>query len=976
MRRAAIAKSALCLLLAGTCLACGPAGAAESGAALDLMKGYWRSHYTLAPVRTDLDALAREQKRAGFCKGVDLSNPYLDYPFYFKYQYSGHAETSPLTLLVRSPPPPPNWMQPGFDCSSWPRRRRPLLTRGAPIQAAAVRLACFRSRVVIGDPARVKRLRLTVVYRGGVVVYVNGHEIARGHLPDGRIAPGTPGETYPLAAHVLPPAKIGKLVREDTKPFGEITGPFPGPTVHVRNLAKRGDIPGELVPDVTTRFSGNAWLGYFPITRDEWNTLRRRRDRELGPIEIPGRLLRKGANVLAVEIHRSDYHPAMHPQYHRDKHGRQRLRGYRRWYGHWQTACFPKARLACEPAGAARLPRRPREPRVWVADPHRRLLSSDFPPTGEEPGRIRMVGARNGTYSGQVVLSTAAELPGITATATGLSGPGGAEIPAAAVQVRYARGTPLTDLRTLGYCRWGSRWRGRRRRSLGDLEVARGAPDLAPGDEAAWRRAKQRIRFFDHLSADPPPTVPADSCQPVWVTVRVPRNASAGRYTGAVSVRAGGHAFRVPVALRVMDWALPDPADFATVVALEQSPYGVAKQYQVPLWSAEHFKLVDRSMRWLGQVGGDMLIVPVLTGSEFGNRDDSMVRWTRKGPGRYACDLAIFAKYLDAARRHVTPRCVCFVVSHATDNNLFVEPRVLCTDGKRLDVPRPGTDEARAFWRPFVDGVRRILRTRDLLDAWHWGFHWDCADNRQSHGYVAGTVKMLGKLAPGVGWARACHTPGRGPTFGFVSSIYSLPRPVRYDRRKHTVAVHSHKGWKNPRLHLALPRIMSTTLALKGTSPPFAYRLVTERALIGGGRGVGRMGVDYWRDAYQDGWAGGGQVGMSVVAMLWPGPRGAESGARFEAFREGLQESEARIFLERTLEDPAFSATDAGQAVQAMLDRRIRETLFIPQYRSVQQITECFGGWQERSWDLYAAAARAAGNRAPAAPDRDRFFEQ
>jgi hypothetical protein len=959
----------LAAVFLGTCVR-----GAEPPAGVNLMRGYWRCHYTLAPARTDLKALAAEQKRTGFCKRVDLSKPYFGFPFYFLYQYSGHAETSPLTLLVQSPPPPRGWMRPEFDGSSWPRRRLPLLMQKAPRQAAPVKLACFRARFVVEDPARLKALALRLAYRGGVVVYVNGVEVARGHLPDGEIGPDMPGETYPLEAHVLPPAKIGKLTREDHKPFGEVVGPFPGPTVHVHNLANRGDIPKERVPDVHCRHSGTGWIGYYLITREEWNTLKARRDRVLGPVRIPARLLKKGTNVLGIEIHRSDYHPAMHPQYYRNARGRSRLQGYRRWFATWQTAYLADARLLPDPAGTVGLERPPAEPRVWTVDVHQRLYSADFPPANGPPPPVRLVGVRYGTFSGQVAFSAPAPCHNFTASVSDLVGPRGARIPASAVAIRYGDGKPLTQLRLMGHCRWGSRWRGRHEPSLGDLAVARYIPE-ARQDADARRRAKETLQFFDHLTADPPARVPARSCQSVWINVRVPNDAAPGGYKGTLSVRAGDRTLRAPVRLRVIDWTLPDPAAFETVMALEQSPYGVAKAYKLEPWSAEHWARLEASMRRLGQVGGDLLIVPVLAGSEFGNGSDSMIRWTRKNDGTATCDFSVFERYLDLARKHFTPRCVCFGISHATDNNLFVKPRVVLKNGSLLDVPPPGTDAARAFWRPFLEGVRARLAERGLTDAWHWGYHWDCTDSRRSKGYFAGTVKMMAELAPGVGWARGCHRPrGEGP-FTFVSSIYALPRPVEYNRRTHEVRVASQKGWKNPELHLCLPRIMNTVLALKGTSLPYVYRLVTERAIAAGGRGVARLGADYWADAYQDGWSGGGQVGMSTVALFWPGPKGAEGSARFEALREGLQETEARIFLERKLEDSAFAKSEAGRTAQAMLDGRIRETLFVPQYRSVRQISECYGGWQERSWDLYAAAARAAGGRVPSAQDRRAFFE-
>ena len=94
---------------------------------------------------------------------------------------------------------------------------------------------------------------------------------------------------------------------------------------------------------------------------------------------------------------------------------------------------------------------------------------------------------------------------------------------------------------------------------------------------------------------------------------------------------------------------------------------------------------------------------------------------------------------------------------------------------------------------------------------------------------------------------------------------------------------------------------------------------------------------------------------------------------RFEALLEGIQETEARIYLERKL-DGDWAAAEPGRAAQAVLDRRIEETLILPPGSPSTRIGEYCGGWQERSWDLYAAAAQAAGGRAPSADEKARFF--
>jgi hypothetical protein len=196
---------------------------------------------------------------------------------------------------------------------------------------------------------------------------------------------------------------------------------------------------------------------------------------------------------------------------------------------------------------------------------------------------------------------------------------------------------------------------------------------------------------------------------------------------------------------------------------------------------------------------------------------------------------------------------------------------------------------------------------------------------------------------------------------------------VAEEGAKRRYVIRSHEGWKNERLHFSIPRVQNAVLCLEGRSVPYMWRLYPELALVGGAIGIGRIGADYWAWTYEDGWRGGGQVGMGVKACLWPGRRTAHSSARFEMMREGLQEAEARVFLERALEG-SLGKTEAGGRLRRLLAERLMATLHIPRSFYSVQAGEQHLGWQERSWDLYAAVAEAAGGTPPTEAERRVFL--
>ena len=86
-------------------------------------------------------------------------------------------------LEYETPLPHQGWQAPDFDDATWTR------TPGRPLGLSPfLALICSRGKFQVTDAAKVKDLTLSARYTGGIVVYVNGQEIARGHLPkDGAI---------------------------------------------------------------------------------------------------------------------------------------------------------------------------------------------------------------------------------------------------------------------------------------------------------------------------------------------------------------------------------------------------------------------------------------------------------------------------------------------------------------------------------------------------------------------------------------------------------------------------------------------------------------------------------------------------------------------------------------------------------------------------------------------------------------------
>jgi len=909
---------------------------------------YWRMYYTFAPQRISPERLKAEGEKWLGEKQFKRLQQLTD----ARNKHDGRSidwiqdavipnETTGFSFdalsietryRLRTTPPPSDWMRFEFNDSDWPRHKRFFASGGNTARAS------MRTRFEVPDPARIQGLTLELAYRGGVVAYLNGQELARGHLPTGVLGPDVTAEEYPVEAYFRKDGEYCELV------FAQKSN---CPWEKKRNgVAYAGELPSDwtkMLPCQAIEIWGNKATvpeadrgryrafdgsGRGAITRDGLERIVKLRDRTTH-IPIPAALLRKGPNVLAIECRAAPLHPlAMFWQ-----------AAYSDYYG-WSHGAVLKLELHADehdiPSPLERLP----GVQVWVEDIHRRLYAPDYCESNQPANLARIVGARNGAFGAQLALGSDHELTGVKVTAGELKGPAGT---LGAPTVLYSVPHLITELRI-----------GDNGRRVGNSPSFTVYPEFVKS-----RYGSVQIPFFEHLTGSAPEKIPARTCYAIWLSVNVPAGTVPGRYAGTVKVEAAGmDPVEVPLEMEVLDWRIPAPEEFVTVMGLEQSPYSVADQYKVPVWSDEHFRLLEKTFAYLARINNSWLNIPVLLNTEFGNRADSPLRITRKKDGSYAFDFAIVDRYLDLAIKHCgRPQVANFIVLHAGnpgDNRMARSPMdvMVCDEATGKAAPyavdrRTPDKERRVFYKALANATYEHMRTRGLEKTMYWGYTWD------GPGSDPGLYAMLAEFQPQVFWTKGSHSAGPSEYVKVPVTAYN-PQVGAWFTSK--------KGWKRPELWLAYPRYWGTVIDCNDYSPPFCFRMMTERAIASGARGISRVGVDYWGDAYLRGHVATYPVGVPNLFVLFPGKDGPETGTRFELLREGLQETEARIFLEQAAEKlTSPEHREFVDRVTAMLNERLVETLIDSPASSSPELAElCAKSWQLRSRKLYQAAADAA----------------
>lgn len=772
-----------------------------------------------------------------------------------------------------------------------------------------LQMISLRGKFIVDDPAKVGDLQLNLKYQGGVAVYFNGKEVGRNHLPKGKLNKLTPAQDYGMEAFV--------------------------------------DAKGK---PIMYRGSKDLKLESAKI-------------REL-PITIPASQIKKGTNVLSLDIHGAPISEAYLEKF-LDNKGKMKGRSssdtftYKYRY-FWSLSGLKSLRLTSKLGGGI-VNSPTKSVHVWNrgSTTAGRVYVSDFD-FREKLHPVTIVSPQNGSFSGQVVVGSKKDINGLQAKTSNLSGPGGAVIPASSVVVR-----------------WGM-----------PNGIEYGKYDKAP--------------YFDGLAETPPVKVPVFkktgvAVQTVWITVSTPPDAAPGNYKGKITLTMkNSPAIEVPIDLRVAGWKVPEKP-FTTVVDMVQSPDTLSMWYKVPMWSRKHWKLIKRSFKVLGTAGGNSCSVTAIRRSHFGN-EHSMIFWTRKPDGSLVPDLSIAKRYIDTAVKQLGELRVVILylwepggsTRHAGGMGLIMMDRDILISVKnpktglleKVKGPKWGTQECTDFWKPVIDGIRDILAQHDLEKSLVIGVAGDRRPSKTA-------VKNLAAAAPYAHWYIHSHqlhkTTFYGQPIAFRSQVYpgSIANPLANIGKPRAYL----KRWEfRPILVTDFPRGRTCMM-----SSPEVFKLITESIVIEGDmRGWGRIGADFWGvlDSHSAGFgssrtkvngvfkynlssrypdAAWDNLGISftIPAMLSPGPNGALSTMRLEAIREGVQENEARFLLERMLRDAktrAMLGEDLVKRCQRLLDERtlacMRDRYVGLGWMGIKIILN--SGEQNRSERLFALAAEVA----------------
>ena len=429
---------------------------------------------------------------------------------------------------------------------------------------------------------------------------------------------------------------------------------------------------------------------------------------------------------------------------------------------------------------------------------------------------------------------------------------------------------------------------------VGYVPVARNSQNT-PAEELVRQAPAD---FPDPLLEETTIAVPAGQCQPLWLTVRVPQDAPAGRYDGSFRLITASGADEVPVTLQVFDFEVPDQRHIP--VTNWFTPGRIARQYHVEPWSEAHWELLGRYADNMREHRQNVCLTPL-----------SLIDITQKPDGTFAFDFARFDRWIELFETrggmdffeggHVAGRDGGWETTRIKFNDITVT----LTDGTSKALP------GEQVIRPLMSALQAHLEQKGLLDR----FWIHIADEPIDKCLASWEEKsrIVHEAAPKIKRIDAIEAP----EFHGTLEIW-VPRLDHlhdwYERYKSAQKEQGAELW------------FYTCLFPNQTYPNrlVDYSLLKTRILHWmnwhfDAPGYLHWGLNYWTD---DPFASteSGRLPPGDAFIIYPGKDGPLNSIRWEAMRDGLEDYEYLYLLAERTGSREQSTAFTGRLIRSIID--------------------------------------------------------
>ena len=496
-------------------------------------------------------------------------------------------------------------------------------------------------------------------------------------------------------------------------------------------------------------------------------------------------------------------------------------------------------------------------------------------PNVKKSSRIQLKAWKNERINAQAVLWTKADLEDATITVSELKN-GSSVIPASAIKTNFVRYVMTDELN----------------------KNKKGACSKRP-DKTEWDSSL----VADVLDIVKVRDIKAYTTQPIWLNIWVPTDARTGKYKGTLTVSGKNFkAMDLQFEVQVLNRTIPAPQEWALHLDFWQNPYAIARYYQVPLWSKEHFDVMRPFMKMLADIGQRSITTCIMHKPWAGQTEDhfdSMVFRMKKLDGSWEYDYTVFDKWVEYMMNEIGIKDMisCYtMIPWALSFDYFDQ----ATNRIQFINAKPGEAAYSEYWGTFLKDFSRHLREKGWFEKTAISM-----DERPMEA-MREAIKVIKEADPEFKITLAGNYHEE-----IQADLYYLAIPYGQKYPEKVKAERKQKGQYScvyTCCSEAFPNIFTFSDPAEATWTPI-------HALAGGYDGFLRWAIHSWvadplRDSRFRSW------GAGDTYTVYPGPR---SSIRFERFTEGLQNCEKiRILREELAAKGAESKLDKLNKVVSM----------------------------------------------------------
>lgn len=377
--------------------------------------------------------------------------------------------------------------------------------------------------------------------------------------------------------------------------------------------------------------------------------------------------------------------------------------------------------------------------------------------------------------------------------------------------------------------------------------------------------------------------VQANTVRPIWLSIWVPGDTPAGKYTGRIIIYAASeHVLKISI--NVLNHILPPPAQWSYDFDIWQYPAPIARMHDVELWSNKHFELMKPYYTALANAGQKVITANIIEqpwGLDHVHFDDhSLIKWTRRKDGSWEYDFSLFDRYVSFVMDcGITQRINCYTMITWDLSFIYFDEAL----GKNHSVIlTPGSDAYTNFWSGMLQEFTLHLKEKG------WFSKTAIAMDERPVESMQAIIALLKNIDPG--WKIALAGDSYHPEIEHDIYDYCLASYLRFD-----------DAVLNERKAAGKPTTFYT--ACKERHPAgYTFSPPAENTFLGWHAAAkGLTGYLFWAfntwvpNPLQDSrWR---RYPSGTLFQFYPGPR---TSIRFEKLIEGIQDYEKiRILREQ-----------------------------------------------------------------------------